>query len=430
VKINLNLKGKVFSFFGLLFIIFASTTIYNLFLLFTSSEDSLSIVAHKVLISSIISAVIISIGCIIFLLILHKKLFTPIKYLNLATKELSNGILTDNISYQSNDEIGELIVNFNKMATNLKILVVSIQTNANKVENYSTTLKMSAEQSDKLGEINHQFISEILKNNESLLVQTEENSVSMEDMIDGIYRIVSSVNLLNHSSERTFSDAKSGVDIIEKIISQITLIGNSVNQSKVLINELGEKSKKIKNIIALITDISNQTNLLALNASIEAARAGEFGRGFMVVADEVKKLAEQSSNGANSISSILEEIQNDTIKTIHSIEKGNKEVVDGIMIINDAGQTFQNILQSTKAIFEQIQELSSSSEQLSVGSNEISKSFEYSSEKSKDTFEHLHQISNSSKEQFLISNEITNLSKSLNQMSIYLNELINQFKIK
>jgi methyl-accepting chemotaxis protein len=100
------------------------------------------------------------------------------------------------------------------------------------------------------------------------------------------------------------------------------------------------------------------------------------------------------------------------------------------MIINDAGQTFQNILQSTKAIFEQIQELSSSSEQLSVGSNEISKSFEYSSEKSKDTFEHLHQISNSSKEQFLISNEITNLSKSLNQMSIYLNELINQFKIK
>ena len=153
-------------------------------------------------------------------------------------------------------------------------------------------------------------------------------------------------------------------------------IAEVVESAANTVKELGNNSNKIGEIIQVIDDIADQTNLLALNAAIEAARAGEQGRGFAVVADEVRKLAERTTKATKEIASMIKQIQKDTRVAVESIENGSKEVENGKKHANKAISALDNIIGSTNETIDIVNQVASASEEQYATSDEISKSIE------------------------------------------------------
>ncbi|BCJ86548.1 hypothetical protein skT53_15330 [Effusibacillus dendaii] len=220
-----------------------------------------------------------------------------------------------------------------------------------------------------------------------------------------------------------------GNQAIRTAISQMNSIQNTVSGLAKVITGLGERSQEIGQIVEAITSIASQTNLLALNAAIEAARAGEHGRGFAVVADEVRKLAEQSSISAQQISELIATIQEETNKAVESMERGTKEVSEGITAVNLAGESFEQIGHSITDVSSQMQEVSAASKQMSTNSQQVIKSIDTISEITESTAAGAQNVSAASEEQLATMEEITASANALAQMAEELQKIVMKFKV-
>ena len=187
-----------------------------------------------------------------------------------------------------------------------------------------------------------------------------------------------------------------------------------LKQSAENIEKLGESSKQIGEIISVIDDIADQTNLLALNAAIEAARAGEQGRGFAVVADEVRKLAERTTEATKQIAIMIKGIQNETQEAVVAMKRGNEEVSSGIALADRAGQALNQILESTQDVQMQISKIASASEEQSSTSEEIAKN--------------VNSISHVTNESAKRIQDIAKSSDELSKLTDNLKDLVNNFK--
>ena len=170
--------------------------------------------------------------------------------------------------------------------------------------------------------------------------------------------------------------AETGTDMVLKTVDGMDKIKNAVGVASTRISELGETSAEIGKIVAVIDDIAAQTNLLALNAAIEAARAGEQGRGFAVVADEVRGLAERVTEATKEIASLIDSVQKGVTDSIKAAEEGTKEVGSGVELAKQAGKALENIRASVDAVSAQIEQISANSEQVSASSDEMVKNIE------------------------------------------------------
>lgn len=178
-----------------------------------------------------------------------------------------------------------------------------------------------------------------------------------------------------------------------------------------------------------ITGIAEQTNLLALNAAIEAARAGEHGRGFAVVADEVRKLSEQSAESSKEISQLVSMIQSETIKVVQFMEEMTREVDAGIGYVNNAGESFAQIEGSINEVTAQIQGVSSAVNQLAVGAKQVEQSMQFISGVSEETASGVQEVSASTEEQTATMEEISSSAAMLSKMAEELQTMINRFKL-
>jgi methyl-accepting chemotaxis protein len=188
-----------------------------------------------------------------------------------------------------------------------------------------------------------------------------------------------------------------------------------VNESATAIKELGRSSEKIGEIIGVIDDIADQTNLLALNAAIEAARAGEQGRGFAVVADEVRKLAERTTTATKEIASMIKGIQSETGNAVGSMEKGTKEVEDGKLLADKAGDALREILDGNQKLTDMIQQIATAATEQSSAAEEISKNVE--------------QVSVTAKESATGNQQAAKAAEDLSGQAEELNRIVSQFKV-
>lgn len=241
---------------------------------------------------------------------------------------------------------------------------------------------------------------------EKNLQYIESTNTTVENISNILESISSKTQKLSEISQNTSSAAEESEKIIYDAISNMEKIEMSTVQNKDIINSLGERSKEIGRIIEMITNITEQTNLLALNAAIESARAGEHGKGFAVVSDEIRKLAEQSANAAKDISNIINQIQNDTEKAVYSIDQSYTTIKSGIDLVKNVGESFEKLKELQEISNEEIQTITQYSNQTSKYGHEIAEIISNTKSITSQSLDEIRSIASATSTQSSVMEEI------------------------
>lgn len=329
----------------------------------------------------------------------------------------------------SKDEIGHLGRAFRTMTDNLIDLVQQMSSSSRQVAASSQQLSAGAEQSAQASQQVSTAIMEVSVGAEKQLNAVNETSASVKQMSAGIQQMLENAKIVVRSSEKTAFSAQEGSQAIDKTMQQMVNIERTVTGSADVVTNLGERSKEIGQIVDTISGIAAQTNLLALNAAIEAARAGEQGRGFAVVADEVRKLAEQSQEASKQIALLINDIQQDTQKAVLAMNEGTYQVKLGTEVAETAGQAFNEISSLINQVSSQIGEISEEIQQMALGSERIVTSIADIYQTSQEITGQTQTVSAATEEQSASVEEIASSSHVLAKMAEELQETLGKFTL-
>jgi methyl-accepting chemotaxis protein len=260
--------------------------------------------------------------------------------LEAAATRLAQGDLTVNVKITGKDEFSQVAVAFNRMSAEFNQIVGEIRGAADKISlaaNGTTNNSQNVAASSNRQE------------------QSAQNANAAANFLtQAVDEIGGYIGDMVRSADQASDLARKGQSVISDAVAGISAISHSVNQTSGMIGSLGEHSDVIGQIVSVIKDIADQTNLLALNAAIEAARAGEQGRGFAVVADEVRKLAERTTRATGEISTTVVTIQNETAQAVHAMELAQKEVTQGVEKARQGDRAILDITQAVSSLTNQI----------------------------------------------------------------------------
>ena len=345
----------------------------------------------------------------------------------LAQGDFSLSIKCDRLKDKS--EFGILARAIDKMTKNIKDLIKQLGNASEQLVLSSEELTASSEQSADASNLVASAVTTLANGTNDQLSFTNDTTKAVESMykeMNTVYENAKSVSILTEEAQISVN---AGEEAVDKAINQMEIIEEKTTETSAIISELKEKSAKIGQIIDTIEDISEQTNLLALNAAIESARAGEAGRGFSVVAEEIRKLAEQSKEATMEIAKIINDVQNKTNSAVLVMNENSTEVNVGAQIVNIAGKSFKEILQMIRKISEQVHKISYAindiNDETKVSVTSVNNIQNIITKIAGET----QTISEAVEEQLIFAEQIASSSKILSRMSEDLRSIINKFKI-
>ena len=380
----------------------------------TSLREQATILLDKslALTTAIFAALILVMLIITFLY--TGKFVRPILELSHASEEMANGNFDVSIREKlGGDEIGVLGNSMRNMVGELSSLIGHISSSAEELRSAGEMLSVNATQSVKVTEEVSMSVSGITEDTNAQMLAVNSITEAVRGTSDNLDNVASITISISEKSTETSSLAEQGSKSLEDTIKQMGDISTITRQIAEAIQNLGEKSKKINEIIVLIKGISEQTNLLALNAAIEAARAGEAGRGFAVVAEEVRKLAEQSRQATGKISSEIDEIQHDTEDAVRLMGVGVEESEKGVEAVAKNGEMFEHIITDIAGLNNDIQRITSVVRELSESNRTIQSSVGELGEISTKTSKAALYIASAARSQ---SSDISNIAHSSKEL--------------
>ncbi|MBI9072103.1 MAG: HAMP domain-containing protein [Melioribacteraceae bacterium] len=332
---------------------------------------------------------------------LKNRLEEGAKTLLTEMDKFAKGDLTVQLKDNGDDDIAKLLNGFSNSVQNIRKLIEQVTNAVDATASASAEISASSE--------------EMAAGAQEQSANSSEVAESIEQMTATIIETTQNTNEAAELAKRAGTIAVEGGEIVDQTVEGMNKIAEVVMDAAATVRELGESSDKIGEIVQVIDDIADQTNLLALNAAIEAARAGEQGRGFAVVADEVRKLAERTTKATKEIAEMIKKIQNDTAGAVTSIEKGTVEVQDGKTKASKAGETLTNIINASESVVDVVTQVATASEEQSITVENISKNIEGITAVTNQSAQSLQQVAAT--------------AEDLNNLTQNLSDLISQFKI-
>ncbi|MEW6685093.1 MAG: methyl-accepting chemotaxis protein [Candidatus Edwardsbacteria bacterium] len=361
----------------------------------------------------------------------RRRITKPLNSVVAILEDMAKGEadISTRIEVPSADEIGTLAENFNEFMGKLEDIVMAVSNTASGVASTSEELAASAEEMNASQE-------EIASTTQKISQGTATQSTAVKETIQSIAEITNSVNEINTKAKDSVTAtqeasqmAKRGGEAVIEVVERMQEIDQSMLDLSTLVEKLNSNSTQIGGIVDLISSIAWRTNLLALNAAIEAARAGEVGRGFSVVASEVKKLAERSSKAAKEITSLIREIQNETQLTVESTKDRMTKVKEGREKAESAGKALGEIISVVDKVSGMAQGISQSSNREVEQTQKIVKAVEKIATVAEETATGMEQSAAAQEEQTASMQEMTASAQELAKAAEKLKSLVEKFKI-
>lgn len=424
----------------------------------------------------------------IFSRLIIRQITEPLGVLARVAREIANGNLAKGDWEERktwNDEIGQLYAAFRETAQGLRAIVGQVAESGQQVAAASEELSAASEEAARATRQIAETIEQVASGtgDQSRTVQetagaveraknavdqvaraarqqshtVQEVSEIIGEMMTAIQGVAKNAETMADSGNMTVATARSGGETVRETVDGMAEIRDAVFGTAESVRELGDMSQKIGEIVQVISDIADQTNLLALNAAIEAARAGEHGKGFAVVADEVRKLAERSADSAEEIAQLIGAMQEGVASVVAAMEAGTDKVESGAELARKAGQALDEILASLEATNRQIQGISSdaqqmaeymqrvseamenlaqiteenttAAEQMSTQSETVLKSMESIAAISEETAASAEEVSSSTEEMSASIEEVSSSAQSLSRMAQQMQQLIARFRV-
>jgi len=322
--------------------------------------------ANTLNIVSVSAAILVAAMAAVFSLVMPRRISGPLVALAEGARRISAGDLAmEDIVVKTRDEAGELARAFNQMKADLNRLARKLAESAKQVSQSAREFTDNAEQTAKATESIAEIMQKTAEGTDRQVRLVRDSVQASGRISGGIRAIVESASNTTRLSERTAEKASAGYAQLQDAIGQMTLIGGMMENLSGIMDRMKERSDRIGRFVTIISGISRQTKILSLNAAIVAARAKEFGRGFGVVAGEVRDLAAQTEEAARQAAELVGYLREDTEQVYRIVENGTRDVAEGIRSVNAAGSMFEEIKGHTEEVAVRIGGISSASEDIS-----------------------------------------------------------------
>ncbi|PKF80389.1 chemotaxis protein [Vibrio sp. vnigr-6D03] len=345
-----------------------------------AAETATENTAYTIIIGTLAAVLI---GGVVSWIVL-RSIVQPVEEVASGLRKLAGGDLTVNIAVDSQDELGKMSENFNQAVSKTRQAMREVLSTTNQV----------AEGTHEIAQTSEQMARDLDLQAE----QVEHISTSIDEMMQSVAEVAKQSTDATSSAKEAGVTANSGGDIVRNTIQGMSSINEAVMASSKSVAELGKRGSEIGDIINVINDIAEQTNLLALNAAIEAARAGEAGRGFAVVADEVRTLADRTTTATEEIAGSIEAIQSETKLAVDRMNAGTSHVEEGVELAGKAGTSLEDIVAGAEAVATMIDSIAAASEEQANASVAVRESVETVSEVSKNANSQANQAASSARD--------------------------------
>ncbi|MDQ0203567.1 methyl-accepting chemotaxis protein [Pectinatus haikarae] len=409
---------------------------YTLIKKLSESADQMNIQNEDYFKVSSILFIIITMAAILLSILIGwviiKQISKNLNKINEIVKDMANGdfsniIANDNLNDKS--EFGDLSRNIAIMTKNIATLLKKITHSSDTLAASSEELTASAEQSAQASNQVAASVTRVAESADKQLQLSNKSDSAVKNISTSMEKLSVNTNILSDSVEKTTKAANKGDIAINKTIEQMHIIKEKTNATSSVITDLENKSQQIGKIVDVISNIAGQTNLLALNAAIEAARAGDAGKGFSVVAEEVRKLAEQSQDAAKQITELITDVQHKTDNAVTFMTEGKAEVEKGTEVVSMAGENFEQIISMVNTMLTQIGNNAHAVDEITNYMENVATLVNETDKESRKSSAETQTISAAAEEQSASSEEIASASQALSKMAAEVQNNIRTFKV-